>query len=290
MITEMLNFTGELTAIISEMSVRYLRISVRKRFGNGRRTENRVSVFLRRSMLEFGFKSDTGKVRSINQDAFFVMPDEKIFLVADGVGGHNNGELASRTVMADIAGHVKENPRIAAADDPAAREYFESLIRSVNGHIYEMAKKSTPGGMATTLVALYLSGDKALAANVGDSRLYLIRNGEIRQITEDHTYVNDLMREGIITREQARNHPDRNMITRAMGAEADVRPDLFVFDVQEKDVLLLCTDGLYNEVPEEEICRVLSGAGDMRTACALLVNQANEHGGADNITAVSVRL
>ena len=240
--------------------------------------------------MRFGCKTDTGRIRSVNQDAFFVMPDEKIFLVADGVGGHNNGELASRTAMEDIARYVKEHPLAAAADDPAASEYFNNLIKSVNSHVYDMAKKNAPGGMATTLVALYLSGDKALAANIGDSRLYLIREGTIRQITEDHTYVNKLLTEGIITREEARSHPDRNMITRAIGAEASVTPDLFVFDVQEKDIFLLCTDGLYNEVREEELCRVLTEAKDMRTACAFLVDQANNHGGADNITAVSVKI
>ena len=240
--------------------------------------------------MRFGCKTDTGRIRSVNQDAFFVMPDEKIFLVADGVGGHNNGELASRTAMEDIARYVKEHPLAAVADDPAASEYFNNLIQSVNSHVYDMAKKNAPGGMATTLVALYLSGDKALAANIGDSRLYLIREGTIRQITEDHTYVNKLLTEGIITREEARSHPDRNMITRAIGAEASVTPDLFVFDVQEKDIFLLCTDGLYNEVREEELCRVLTEAKDMRIACAFLVDQANDHGGADNITAVSVKI
>lgn len=241
-------------------------------------------------MLEFGFKSDTGKVRSVNQDACFVMPEERVFLVADGVGGHNNGELASRTVMADIAEKVKDYQLPADADDAAAREYFEKIISEANAHVYSMACRNVPGGMATTLVALFLGKDRAHAANVGDSRLYLVREGSIRQITEDHTYVNNLIKEGIITKEQARTHPDKNMITRAIGAEAEVRPDFFDFDVQKDDILVLCTDGLYNEVGDQELCEALVGAKDMRTVCSALVDQANSRGGADNITVVSIKL
>ena len=126
--------------------------------------------------------------------------------------------------------------------------------------------------------------------NVGDSRLYLVRDGSIRQITEDHTYVNNLIKEGIITKEQAKTHPDKNMITRAIGAEAEVRPDFFDFEIKEEDILLLCTDGLYNEVGEQELCDALVSAKDMRSVCSLLVDQANRQGGADNITVVSVRI
>lgn len=240
--------------------------------------------------MEFGFKSDTGRIRDVNQDAFFVMPDEGIFLVADGVGGHNNGELASRTAMADIADYVKENPLTSSAEEETVREYYDSLLQSVNRHIYDMAKSSAPVGMATTLVVLYIDGGRAYAVNVGDSRLYLIRDGVIRQMTEDHTYVNNLIKEGIITKEQARTHPDKNMITRAIGAEVNVKPDLFSFEAKKEDIFLLCTDGLYNEVKDQELCEILTGAKDMRTACSLLVDQANNRGGADNITAVSVRI
>lgn len=240
--------------------------------------------------MEFGFKTDTGKIRNINQDAFFVMPDERIFLVADGVGGHNDGELASRTVMADIAEYVKEHPLSQDADDAAVKEYFGSLIDLANTHVFSMARRNTPGGMATTLVALFLGRKKAYAANVGDSRLYLVRDGSIRQITEDHTYVNNLIKEGIITKEQAQTHPDKNMITRAIGAEAKVRPDYFDFEIQKGDVFVLCTDGLYNEVSDQELCETLISAKDMRTVCSSLVEKANSRGGADNITVVSVRL
>lgn len=241
-------------------------------------------------MLEFGFKCDTGKVRDINQDAFFVMPDDGVFLIADGVGGHNNGELASRTVMADIAEYIKKHPLDRNAGSSEIKDYFINIIFSVNDHIYSLSRDGAPDGMATTLVMLRLTDKRAYAANVGDSRLYLIRENEIMQVTEDHTYVNNLIKQGIIDKEQARNHPDRNMITRAVGAESEIKPDLYMFDIYKNDILLMCTDGLYNELDDGEILKILDSADDMRDACARLVAEANRRGGADNITAVSIRI
>lgn len=240
--------------------------------------------------MEFGFKSDTGRVREINQDAFFVMPEEKVFLVADGVGGHKDGELASRTAVADIADYIREYPLPDGSDQKAVQDYLESLLQKVNLHIFQMVKTDAPGGMATTLVGVYLSGQNAFAVNIGDSRLYHIRNGEIRQITEDHTYVNSLVKEGIITKEQGRTHPDRNMITRAIGAEESVRPDHYSFSVEKDDILLLCTDGLYNEISDEELADRLSSVKEMRAVCSSLVDEANQRGGRDNITIVSIRV
>lgn len=241
-------------------------------------------------MYEFGFRCDTGRVRDINQDAFFVIPEEDVFLIADGVGGHNSGEVASRTTMADIAEYIRKNPIPREEGPDAVKKYFVSLIFAVNSHVYNIAKESAPGGMATTLVILMLDGGKAYAINVGDSRLYLLRDENIMQVTEDHTYVNGLVKKGIIDREQAKNHPDRNMITRAIGAESEVEPDLFLFDVYPGDILLMCTDGLYNELSDSEMYKIITDSGDMRSACSRLVDEANSRGGADNITAVSVRI
>lgn len=241
-------------------------------------------------MFEFGFKSDTGRMRKNNQDSFFVLPDRGVFLVADGVGGHSHGEVASRTVMADIADYINESPIAPDAGTDGIKEYFIDLIYSVNEHIYRMAKGRSSRSMATTLIILYIHDGKAYAANVGDSRLYLIRDERILQVTEDHTYVNDLMKKGIIDREQAREHPDRNLITRAIGAEQDIRPDLYMFDVYNGDILLLCTDGLYDMIDDETIRKIVQGADNMRAACIDLVDRANEQGGSDNITAVTVKM
>ncbi len=241
-------------------------------------------------MIEFGFKSDTGKRREINQDAFFVMPEAGIFLIADGVGGHNAGELASRTTMADMAAFIRQNPIPEGISDDELIDYFLSLISTVNTHVREMAQDNDePRGMATTLLMLYIREGTAYIINVGDSRAYLIRDNDIVQITEDHTFVNDLVKRGIITELQAQNHPDRNMITRAIGAEKTVKPDFYMFKIYRDDIILMCTDGLYNEVSKYEICRMALDSENMREACSRLVDAANSNAGNDNITVVSVK-
>jgi PPM family protein phosphatase len=241
-------------------------------------------------MLDFGFKSDRGKLRKENQDAFFVMPKEGIFLVSDGVGGHSFGELASRLTMTYIAGFIKENPIPDEASDEDLKDYFLSLARMANEHVHKEALDRATNGMATTLIMLYIRRDAAYVMNIGDSRAYLVRDANIMQITEDHTYVNDLVKEGVITQKEAKSHPDKNMITRAIGAEPTVKPDFYKFDIYARDVLLLCTDGLYNEVSEHAICKVLARQKNMREACTRLVDMANNNGGGDNITVVAVRV
>ncbi len=241
-------------------------------------------------MLEFGFKSDVGKRREKNQDSFFVMPDVGIFLIADGVGGHRSGEIASRVAMMDFARYVKENPIAEDARQDELRKYFSRIFKDINRHIRELACDDSKRGMATTLVMLYIKDNHAFVINVGDSRLYLIREGKISQITEDHSFVNDLVKKGIISAEQARNHPDRNMITRAMGAEEEVQPDYYVFDIYSDDIILMCTDGLYGEVDDENICHIVLDSDSPRDACARLVKAANDNRGNDNITVVSVRI
>lgn len=241
-------------------------------------------------MMRFGFKSDRGKVRDNNQDSYFVMPEEGIFLVADGVGGHTHGELASRTAMSDIAAFVRENPISHGAEDELIKQYFCDLTLLVNEHIYTIAGEQAPRGMATTLVILYIEGDKAHALNVGDSRIYLIRGGVMTQITEDHTFVNTLVKKGIISEEEAKTHPDRNMITKAIGADRTVEPDFYTFDIKENDVIIMCTDGLYNEVSSDTVVQMVNEEDDMRKLCSDLVDRANSNGGGDNITVVSVKI
>lgn len=239
-------------------------------------------------MLEFGFKSDKGKIREINEDAFFVIPEDHLFLVADGVGGHVDGELASRMAMTEIAAKVREKPLSENAEDEEIRDYFMDLVSMANEHIYESAKEPSRKSMATTIILLYLCRGNAYVVNVGDSRAYLVRNGEMMQISEDHTFVNDLVRQGVITEAEALTHPDRNMITRALGAEHTVKPDFFRFHVEKEDVILLCTDGLYNEVDEYRICEMVCEEKNMRKLCSDLVQEAYDNGGHDNITVVTV--
>lgn len=240
-------------------------------------------------MLKYGFKSDRGRVRENNQDSYFVMPEEGIFLIADGVGGHSGGELASRTAMTDIAAFIRENPIPENAEHEQIKEYFCNIALMVNEHIYAIADEVAPKGMATTLIMLYISGTMAHVLNVGDSRLYLIRDGQMKQITEDHTFVNDLVRKGIISETEARNHPDRNMITRAIGADRTVEPDVCCFETVKDDLILMCTDGLYNEVSSQETLDMISRESDMRELANSLVDRANLNGGRDNITVVCIR-
>jgi len=242
-------------------------------------------------MVQIGFRTDPGKVRSVNEDALFVMPKQNIYVVADGVGGHNAGEMASRTAVGSIAAYIQSNPIERAWTEAEIVEYLARCLSEVNISVYRMAKdQEAYRGMATTAVLLYVAGKKAYIANIGDSRAYLIRNGIITQLTEDHTIVSQLLKEGSITKQEALAHPMNNMITRALGGEAVVRPDFFSVDIEKKDIFLLCTDGLYGEVAEERIMEVLNGEKSMHKACAELVRLANDNEGKDNITAVCVRI
>jgi len=210
--------------------------------------------------------------------------------VADGVGGHNSGELASRMAMADIASFIKDNPIPEDMKEDGIKEYFTDLTLKVNRHVHDVASDQSSRGMATTLIILYINHDNAYVVNVGDSRAYLVRENSILRMTEDHTFVNDLVKKGIITENQAKEHPDRNMITRAIGADKTVQPDFFSFKIVEGDIIMLCTDGLYNEVSEESICMAAMSEENMRSVCAKLVDDANANGGNDNITVVGVKI
>lgn len=242
-------------------------------------------------MIQLGFKNDKGIRRTNNEDAYFVMPAEDVYIVADGVGGNNSGEIASRTAVTMIAAYVKDNPINGIEDENVLQEYFIKCLESVNTEIYAQARKHDENrGMATTVVIAYVAGDKAYIVNVGDSRAYLIRNEKIGRITEDHTYVNELVKQGVLSEEESERHPKRNIITRALGGDAIVEPDIFRVEIKKNDVLLLCTDGLHGEIPDNEIVRIVSGAESMQDACRLLVNAANRSGGKDNITVVCLKI
>lgn len=242
-------------------------------------------------MVSTGFKTDQGKRRENNEDALFVLPEQQFYIIADGVGGHNSGELASRMAVENIAEYVAAHPIDKLEGEEALRDYFSEALFCANRLIYEKAQNNPENtGMATTAVLAYIRDKKIYIANVGDSRAYLIRGEEIRQITEDHTYVNQLLLAGSITKEEAAVHPKRNMITRAVGGDRTVQPDYFQIDASLGDVLLLCTDGLFGEVPEEKIHSIVSAADSMHELAADLVNEANKRGGKDNISVICIRL
>ena len=179
-------------------------------------------------MVQIGFKNDRGIKRANNEDACFVIPSENIYIIADGVGGNNAGEIASRTAVAMMAGYVRDNPVPDGDAEEDVRRYFTECIYRINKEIYSISRNSEDNkGMATTIVAVYIDGGSAYIVNVGDSRAYLLREGAMHQITEDHTYVNELLKSGAITEEEVKHHPNKNIITRAIGGDVIVEPDIF---------------------------------------------------------------
>lgn len=242
-------------------------------------------------MIQVGFKSDKGIKRKNNEDAYFVMPAENVYIIADGVGGNNAGEIASRTAVSVAAEYIRENPIRNIKREDELREYFMKCLSKANTEIYTLARKYEENrGMATTMVIAYVAGKLGYIVNVGDSRAYVVRQGQMKSVTEDHTYVNELLKSGVITEEEAERHPKKNMITRAIGGDAVIEPDFFRVDFESGDILLLCTDGLYSEVPDDTTANILTEAESMRDAAGMLVHEANRLGGRDNITVICLKI
>lgn len=242
-------------------------------------------------MISVGFKTDKGNMRSSNEDSLFVMPDQQLYIVADGVGGHNSGELASRMSVGYMAQYVAMHPLSSVASKKDLRKYFLDCFQGANELIYSKSlEEENNNGMATTTVLCYLEGSDCYVVNVGDSRAYLVREGVMRQLTEDHTLVQDMLRSGLLTKEEALTHPDRNMITRAIGGESAIEPDFYRFETCPGDVILLCTDGLYGEVSADRILALSSDTFSMHELATKLVDEANQAGGKDNISVVCIRI
>lgn len=239
-------------------------------------------------MLKTFSITNIGKKRKLNQD--FIYTSEQpvgklpnVFIVADGMGGHRAGDYASKvTVETMVAEILKSQESEAAA-------ILEQAIRTANALIRKCAEESPElEGMGTTVVAATCEGDILQVANVGDSRLYIANHKEIRQITRDHSLVEEMVRMGGIAREEARNHPDKNIITRAVGADDAIKPDFFTVKLNHGDIVLMCTDGLTNMLEDEEIRMILEESRDMVEKAEELVKAANEKGGKDNISVVLI--
>ena len=240
--------------------------------------------------MKVGFKSDKGRTRSNNEDACFVLLSENIYMVADGVGGGNAGEIASRTTVSELANYITKTHIENATNKYAIVNYFQDCIDKINSKIFEMAKKFEQNkGMATTLALLYAKGGMAYIGNVGDSRVYLYRDNELVQLTEDHTYVNTLVKAGILTEEQANVDKRKNIITKAIGADETVEPDFYQVNIMKDDIFVLCTDGLYDEVNNDEMIEILKMELSMSETCDRFIELANKNGGNDNITVISLK-
>lgn len=235
--------------------------------------------------------TDIGKKRTRNEDEYLVLEEQNLFLVCDGVGGQKDGAKASHMVTEAIRRFAETLPPDTVPDEARLKEYFESILGNVNLFVYDAAKSHEGSeGMATTLVLCFFAWGNAYVVNLGDSRAYLVRGGRLIQITRDHTYVNQLLAAGTITEEEAKEHPNRNMITKAVGAEKTVEPDFFTFQTEPGDWIVLCSDGMYNEVKPEEIIRLARETDGPEAFAEKLVTKANEVGGNDNITAVTIHV
>ena len=239
-------------------------------------------------MLKTFSITDIGKRRKLNQDYVYTseMPVghlANLFLVADGMGGHNAGDYASRYTIETIVDEISKS------NDESPVFVLEKAIKRANSLIRQKSEEETElNGMGTTVVAATIEGNKLCVANVGDSRLYIINNREIRQITRDHSLVEEMVRMGGLKREMARNHPDKNIITRAIGALDDVEVDFFEVRLNKGDTILMCSDGLSNMIEDEEIRMIMQGQRDIVEKAESLVKAANNNGGKDNIAVVLV--
>jgi protein phosphatase len=249
--------------------------------------------------VALGVRSDVGLVRTNNEDHFAVDPDINLLILCDGMGGQAAGEVASRMGVELILQHVREgrqNHRLGV--EGIYQEVFSaqsnrlaSGIRVSNRAIFEAASQgSSVSGMGSTVVAAQISGNVMSIANVGDSRIYLLRSGELRQLTEDHSLVREQVRQGLISAEEAEHSELSNVILRALGAEPAVEVDLDEIWVGAGDQVLLCSDGLTRMVADADIAKVLSSTPTPQDAADRLVELANKNGGEDNTTVIVARL
>jgi protein phosphatase len=250
--------------------------------------------------LSWAVATHEGLRRQGNEDSFGTRPELGLFVVADGMGGHVAGEVASRVAVESVERFVAETQGLERDGtwpynfDPAlslAGNRLRSAIRVANRGIAEtMATSSELQGMATTLSAVLLARDRAIVAHVGDSRVYLLRDGALQRLTDDHSWVEEQVRAGTLSATAARHHPWRNVVTRALSGGEDPEVDLREVELRTGDRLLLCSDGLYGVVTDERIGAVLGLDRDLQTICDELVEAANRGGGPDNITAVLVQI
>ena len=241
--------------------------------------------------MKTGYLTDRGRRRPTNEDSLRVCEDLSFFILADGVGGNRSGEIASQSALDALEKFIRHNPPEWLGSRDEVFRYFRAAVNYVNQFIIKLSEaKPQYGGMATTLTFAYIRDDEMYVANVGDSRVYLAHGDMIQQITDDHTYVNDLVKMGAITKDEAHLHARKNVITRAIGANANNEPDCFSVPVEKGDRILLCSDGLYDEVDDDTILAVLNRYEDMKVCAEDLVYMANENGGNDNISVICIDL
>ncbi len=251
-------------------------------------------------ILETAGLTDIGKVRVANEDNFGYDEQLGIFVVCDGMGGHAAGEIASRIAVDAVLGYFQKHTAAlnqdayrndTPHDAPLGARLLAEAVKQANDAILEYAEvHRNTSGMGTTLVAARFAEGNVSIANVGDSRIYLLREGELLQLTEDHSLVMEQVRRGMLTVEEAKRSSAQNIITRALGTDETTLPDLGEFPAQAGDVLLLATDGVLRHVEDHEIRDILLQVTSLKAACTTLIDAANDGGGDDNSTCVLVRV
>lgn len=236
-------------------------------------------------------KSDIGRERQINEDYYYIAKDEdkiKLYIIADGMGGYNAGEVASKLAVKSVKEYIYSNYDISNTD----QEYIENIMRDAvkyaNDVVYKTSlTKPELNGMGTTLDACLIYNNKVFIGHIGDSRVYRIRKDFVRKVTKDHSYVQKLIEDGTITKEEAYNHPKKNMLTKALGCIEPIEPDVVIKTFLKDDILVMTTDGLTNMIKEDEIFNIIKE--DLNTSVENLVEKANDNGGYDNITVVIIK-
>ena len=236
-------------------------------------------------------KTDIGKAREINQDYYYISDDTEIpqlYILADGMGGYKGGEIASSLAAESAARYIKSNFSSNLIEKEEILKLVENAVEYANMVVYEKSKEVEElEGMGTTLEICLIYNNKAYIGHVGDSRIYRIRKDVIRKLTKDHSYVQKLIEDKKITREEAKSHPKKNMLTKALGCTPYVEPDIRARNFEKGDIFIMCSDGLTNMVDEKQIYDIVTR--DIEKAAEELVNEANAAGGYDNITVIIIK-
>ena len=242
-------------------------------------------------MIKAYAKSDKGKVREMNQDYFYIsnsIDEVQIYILADGMGGYNGGEIASKLAVQSAKSYIEDNFKQIKKDRESIIKLVKDSMEYANMVVYEKAKGNQElQGMGTTLEIALIHNNKVYIGHIGDSRIYRIRKEFIRKLTQDHSYVQKLVKDGTITKEQADHHPQKNMLMKALGCNIFAEPDVMVKGFLKDDILIMCSDGLSNLVDQEIIYQKASE--NIEQATKDLVSLANDNGGYDNITVVIIK-
>lgn len=236
--------------------------------------------------------TDVGRAREINEDSFYItddtLKDVQLFILADGMGGCNAGEIASKLAITSAKNYIENNFKDTPKDKESLIQLVGSSLEYANMVVYEKSIQTEEyRGMGTTLEICLIYNNRAYIGHIGDSRIYRIRKEFMRKLTQDHSYVQKLVQEGTISKEEAENHPKKNMLMKALGCNAFVEPDVMVKGFQKGDIIIMCSDGLSNMVEQETIYKL--SQENFETAPKELINIANQNGGLDNITVITIK-